>query len=80
MKYYVSKGYVGNCLLWWRKGGYGYTCDLSDAEIFTETDPKFQSVSKDEKYTLWDADYIIKHTESHVNGDKIDRNMSGAKQ
>lgn len=31
MYYIQNKGYVGNCLLWWREGGNGYTCDLSEA-------------------------------------------------
>ena len=30
--YYIqNKGYVGNSLLWWRKDGQGYTCDLNEA-------------------------------------------------
>lgn len=26
---------VGNCVLWWRAAGQGYTCDLKDAGKFT---------------------------------------------
>ena len=36
-KYYLQnceRGHVGNCLLWWRKGGHGYTTNLDDAEQF----------------------------------------------
>lgn len=30
--YYIqNKGFVGNCLIWWRKGGGGYTCNLDEA-------------------------------------------------
>lgn len=30
--YYIqNKGYFGNSLLWWRKDGQGYTCDLNEA-------------------------------------------------
>jgi hypothetical protein len=30
--YYIqNKGYVGNSLCWWKKGGSGYTCDLNKA-------------------------------------------------
>jgi len=30
--YYIqSRGCVGNCALWWRAGGSGYTCDLKQA-------------------------------------------------
>lgn len=29
-----ARQYVGNCVLWWRKGG-GYTTEIADAELFT---------------------------------------------
>jgi len=31
-----KRGFVGNAVLWWRKGGHGYTCDLTDAQVFAE--------------------------------------------
>lgn len=31
-----SRGYVGNDVLWWAKGGNGYTTDLSKAETYTK--------------------------------------------
>lgn len=35
--YYIqNKGFVGNCLLFWRENGSGYTCDLDDAWQVTE--------------------------------------------
>lgn len=35
--YYIrdSRQFVGNCILFWRKGG-GYTCNLDEAETFTK--------------------------------------------
>ncbi len=29
--YIQNKGFVGNCLLWWRPNGSGYTCNLDEA-------------------------------------------------
>jgi hypothetical protein len=61
MQYYVQNvdaGYVGNCLLWWRKGGSGYTCDLSQAEKFDESDEHLIKLSKDPKFRVWDRFYI----------------------
>ena len=40
-QYYVQnieRGFVGDNIIWWRKGGHGYTCNLDDAEIFTIID------------------------------------------
>ena len=41
MEYYYirNEGYLGNALMWWRKGG-GYTCDINQAEMFTEEEAK----------------------------------------
>ncbi len=36
-EYYVqnSRQYVGNDILWWRKGWNGYTCNIEEAHVFT---------------------------------------------
>ena len=36
--YYIqdTRQVVGNCVLWWRAERAGYTCDLSDAGLYTE--------------------------------------------
>ena len=39
MKYYLQnreRGYVGNCILWWRVNDTGYTTELGEAEVFTD--------------------------------------------
>ncbi len=33
--YIQTKGYVGNCILFWRLKDQGYTCHLSDAQKYT---------------------------------------------
>jgi hypothetical protein len=36
--YYVcdTRSIVGNCLLFWRRGNSGYTCNLDDCEVYPE--------------------------------------------
>jgi hypothetical protein len=43
-KYYVvsigdeHKGWMDNCIVWWRANGEGYTYDLNDAGVYTDED------------------------------------------
>lgn len=31
----TTRGFVGNSMVWWKKGHCGYTCDVRDAHIFS---------------------------------------------
>ena len=56
--YYLqdARGYVGNDMLWWGKGGNGYTTDLSKAHVFSQDDvDKGASRSTD---VFWPVVYI----------------------
>ena len=79
--YYIQRhasGYVGNCLLWWREGGNGYTCNIDEAEVFSGGDPAFQQIVKDDsKYTAWEMDYIKHCSHRHVDHQYINIDMSG---
>lgn len=55
--YYVrNEGYLGNALLWWKKGCNGYTCDIRDAHKFTFEEA--QSICKRPVDTAYECDYI----------------------
>ena len=81
MKYYLQRhasGYVGNCLLWWRKNGCGYTCNLDDAQEFDGEDADFLSHAKDGwKYTAWEKDYIDALTQRHVDHQCLNFDVKG---
>ena len=79
MKYYVRlRGYVGNCLLWWRKSGNGYTCNLDDAEVFDGDDKQFHSIVKDRStYTAWEQAYIDSCAHRHADSEHIDMAKAG---
>jgi len=38
MGYYLrdTRSVVGNCVMWWRKGCAGYSCNLDEAEVFSK--------------------------------------------
>jgi hypothetical protein len=80
MKYYVERqesGYVGNCLLLWRKGGCGYGCDVAEAEVFDDADPHFASIAKDKKYRVWEKDYFDSCASLHVDMQKLNFDLAG---
>ncbi len=80
-QYYVERaasGTVGNCLLWWRKGGKGYGCDLAEAEVFDDDSLEFVSiVMANEKYRVWPKEYIDARTSIHVDHQHLDPDESG---
>ena len=84
MQYYIQRhrsGFVGNCLLWWRKGGNGYTCNLDDAEVFDENDKVFQRIAKDKTtYTAWEKGYIDSCAHRHVDHQYVNYDMKGVRQ
>jgi hypothetical protein len=82
MRYYVERresGYVGNCLLWWRKNGAGYGCDLREAEVFDDSDPQFQGILRDKKYRVWEKDYVDGCACLHVDHQRLMMDKAGVK-
>ena len=74
MKYYVERmasGYVGNCLIWWRKGGHGYGCDLNEAEVFDGDSDKFKDLMKSDKYRAWPKEHVDESTSVHVDMQRL---------
>lgn len=68
--YYIhdtTRGYVGNSMVWWKQGHYGYTCDLRHAHKFTY-DEAFQIVHNSEDLVAYAVDEIDSRTEVHVPG------------
>ena len=52
-----SRGYVGNDMLFWVKGGRGYTTDLRKAEVYTKEKAQFMHDSR-ETDIPWPKEYI----------------------
>lgn len=67
-----SRGYVGNDVLWWAKGGNGYTTDLSKAKIYTLHGAQIANNSR-ETDIPWPKEYIDGKTRPAVDMQYIRR-------
>jgi hypothetical protein len=68
----VNRTWVGNCLLFYRKNGNGYTCNINDAEVFSRAEAEKYARMADGKYQIWDANYIKSKAVLHVDSELID--------
>lgn len=77
--YYIqdTRQVVGNCALWWRAGGAGYTCDLDDAGTWPEDDLwQFQRAT-DVPHLKSEVDAIaIRHARGETLREMIDQRKS----
>jgi hypothetical protein len=70
--YYIrNKGFCGNCLRWWKKGGHGYTSNLDEAWKLGKAQAEIicsQRRLEDFPYLVSAMDAIA---ERHVNIEKL---------
>lgn len=67
-----SRSYVGNDVLWWAKGGNGYTTDLSKAHVYSLKDAQAQHDMRPSDIP-WPKDYIDGKTRPAVDMQYIKR-------
>lgn len=67
--YYIqNKGFVGNCLVWWRGAGQGYTCDLKHAGKFTkEKAEAICRTRKPQEDFMWPVSLVDANAVLHVS-------------
>lgn len=61
MKYYIQNknaGFLGNAIMFWKKGCNGYTANLDNAEIFSEVEAEKICKANPEKNKAWSKEYI----------------------
>lgn len=64
--FYIQKsGFVGNCMLFWAKGGCGYTTDIKNAQIYTKQQVLDNHIKQGEEHIIWVA-YHIEHVASKM--------------
>lgn len=72
--YYIhdrSRGYVGNSMVWWRKGHHGYTCDIREAHVFEEGELAEYLTAGD--LTAYPTEYIDPLVKHHIDMQYVDR-------
>lgn len=60
-QYYIQNrdaGFMGNAIVFWRKGCCGYTADLDQSELFSEEDAKRICLGSPKKNLAWPKEYI----------------------
>jgi rubrerythrin len=67
-----SRGFVGNDVLWWRKGGKGYTTDLREAETYTNEEAQHMHFARTSDIP-WPKEYIDAKTRPAVDVQYIKR-------
>lgn len=76
-QYYIhdtSRGYVGNCMVWWRKGHHGYTCDIRDAHVFDESELRAYLNGTDD-LVAYPVEHIAPLVKHHIDMQTIDREL-----
>jgi hypothetical protein len=68
-EYYVQdkRQIVGNSMLWWKRGGRGYGCDLREAEVFSKEGAAKLIESSGHKYRAWPKEYIDSRVSHHID-------------
>ena len=78
--YYIqdSRNYVGNSMLFWRKGNAGYTTDIDEAKICSEEEA-LKIYNNRETDIPWEKEYIDSKIKKHVDMQYCDKEESGIK-
>lgn len=63
----VNENDVGNCLLFYRKDGKGYTLDLEQAHEFTQEDAMHTVEKASDKYRMWKRSTLRAVAQKHVD-------------
>lgn len=76
LKFYLQdkRQFVGNDMLWWRKGG-GYTCNIAKAEVFTK-EKAFKQHAERETDVPWPKRYIDERIIGVVGMQYCDREVA----
>ena len=58
-KFYISKGYVGNCLLFWGLNSSGYVCNITEAQAYSKEEVLKRFVPGSAENKIWEASHVL---------------------
>lgn len=73
-KFYIhdtTRGYVGNSMVWWKRGHHGYTCDIREAHVFDESELA-QYVNKADDLVAYPVEHIDPLIAHHIDMQSVD--------
>lgn len=73
-RYYLQmRGFVGNCMRWWKRDDIGFTCDIRRARIFNRYDADYLCKNND-GLTMWPESYIDERVTHHIKFEDCNHN------
>ena len=77
-RFYIqdSRNYVGNSMVWWRRGNVGYTTNIDEAGIYSEEEA-IQMHQNRESDMMWPVEFINTIIERHVDVQNCNRVKNG---
>jgi hypothetical protein len=70
--YYIqNKGYCGNCLIWWRDGGHGYTTNVDEAWKVPKSEAERICRSRPHQDIPWPVAEVDAVTVRHVDSEDL---------
>lgn len=68
-KFYIqtTMGFVGNSMMWWKHDNCGYSCDIRNARVFTESEAKLICPKNHRDKRMWPKRYIDERVAHHID-------------
>lgn len=70
-----ARGYVGNCMVWWKHNNQGYVCDIREAKVWTKEEAETRLQDQDD-LRMWPKKYIDERVKHHIDMQDCDHKHS----
>ncbi len=74
-KFYIQKGYCGNCILFWGLGNCGYTSNITEAQIYTKEEVLNRFVPGSAENRIWESSHVLANLKPVVDSQYLNPNF-----